>query len=670
MAKSQASEPKTPGPRSLRTRPDPPPQPPIKPRRTSEQVKKDNAAKEKAKNDKNEARNSMIDDVAHMEASLVEENKRLRMEGHHPPPTEQKKIPRSRANLNHNPHSSTTFVPSQDTAMDSNQSFNFAIDPALLENPFGPEPDREEMVLTLSDEENTTSLQGPKNGGNQSIRSQVQASRLVVANRMARHVDEDNSNVASQQDGFLKRKGSASSTDQTIPPVTVKKAKKRNGGLREDWNQTPAASVDPTHCALGITSRTHLSLSNTKSNQDYTGKSSSRPLADQEDSDDEALGGISDDTLGGQVERAKITEDSQPASLGLASQVKSLAAVVKTQSVPEFVPGISAKVIKNRHLAMQGTVKKKAEIRITDLNHHVRLSWDSTFKPRIIDYLGGLTPWQSFTQENTAVVHDIWAACYPHEPRLENDPDLAHVVNKLLDNIITAWQHKFSSTAHTHLTSKIFAELKTTEERRDWAEWSMVRDATEEELKKAPENTRRFYYREYEEPEEPGGEPVSKGIFQSPIIIETLASHYQWVERIDSCDRRQGFPFGALVLTIQACRHHISQWLTGEHVKPPGSLANFSAANWGDRQDREGPSARKNVYLTSDIVDAVQATTQRQQDRIKAAVTDFLQRQARKRSAVTRSVVVPVTAPVKEKIKLRDQDSDSGSEDSESGDDN
>ncbi|KAG6835836.1 hypothetical protein H0H93_014081 [Arthromyces matolae] len=435
--------------------------------------------------------------------------------------------------------------------------------------------------------------------------------------------------------------------------------KKRNGGLRNDWNRPTAPQVQET---LRAEKTVVLNSFNSQKNQEDTLRANREP----EDSDHESIGGISDDTTGGQAEQARIVEDGRKPMMK-GTKVKPLARVVDTSSVPEFVPGISTKILnqKSRRLGASGFGKKKAEIRITDVNETVRRLWDSSFKPRIIEYIGTLTPWQVFSEDDVATIQDIWAEVYPYEPRLETDARLNFIVTKLVDDIITAWLHKFSSTASQYLVSNIFKSdprFSTPEGRQTWATWAMVRDLTNEELENAPEHSRRFYYREYEEPEDPAsGTPIFKGIFQSPIIIATLASHFQWLERLHGSDRGEEFPTGALVLTIQACRHHISQWTTGHCVKPAGSLANFSAANWGDRRVHDGPSSVTDVRLTSDIVNAVEELSPKQRGRIIAAVTDYIKRQNRhKRVAQQAESTVKVTKP---RFKLRDEDSESDAND-------
>ncbi|KAG6807360.1 hypothetical protein H0H92_007864 [Tricholoma furcatifolium] len=588
-------------------------------------------------------------------------------QAHHPPPSTQKKVPRPRP-IARGGGAPANKGPSSDVPVAVNE-----LDPELHDLNQSTDDFDSEMRLTNSDDEPDSSVATalPK-----SSTEGVSVRALVTETRHA----GSNANVASQ-DGGHKRKASAASTDFAIVTAPSKKMKKNKGGLRNDWNRPTAASA-PVLEDKSQDKRTKLSRSlksqgsssssqSSKTIEEYfnTDVSTPRAQADQhrdpEDSDNESVGGISDDASGGLAERAQIVENSKAVVVG--SKVKSLARVVETRSVPEFVPGISSKILKSRHLGANMFGKKKAEIRITDLNNSVRSIWDSTFKPRVIEYLGTLTPWQAFSDDDVAAIQDLWAEVYPYEPRLESDAKLNYFVNKLLDDIITTWQHKFSSTANHYLTSNIFEapELSTPEARANWAQWALGRDVTDEELVHAPEYSRRFYYREYEEPQEPGDAATFKGIFQSPIVIATLSSHFQWLEKIDIADQGDEVPVGALVLTIQACRHHISQWTTGHCIKPPGPLANFSAANWGDRQDRDGPSGFKTINLTSDIVEAVQELTDSKWKRIKKAVTEYLTRQhkpTKRPPALIPPSAQSTGAPTKPRFRLRDQDDTEDSE--------
>ncbi|KAG6808811.1 hypothetical protein H0H92_002809 [Tricholoma furcatifolium] len=182
------SEPATPVPRVLHARPDPQPQPPSKLCRTSEQVRLDNSAKEKAKKDKIEARMQMIQDVAHLKASLVEEDARMLAQAHNPPRSMQKKIPRTRSNAN--------------DAQPEPEATNAVINPALLENQSGSLDTAEKnMVLANSDDEDSLA---PAH--------QVTASRYTSLNaNVASSCNIDTDMPTRQEDNQHKRKASASS---------------------------------------------------------------------------------------------------------------------------------------------------------------------------------------------------------------------------------------------------------------------------------------------------------------------------------------------------------------------------------------------------------------------------------------------------------------------------
>ncbi|KAG6821490.1 hypothetical protein H0H92_001743 [Tricholoma furcatifolium] len=75
----------TPGPQSLRTWVKQPPKPPLKTRRTSEQVCIDNELKEQAKQGKISAHKNGVHAVADLETSMREEDRQNTLHAHHPP---------------------------------------------------------------------------------------------------------------------------------------------------------------------------------------------------------------------------------------------------------------------------------------------------------------------------------------------------------------------------------------------------------------------------------------------------------------------------------------------------------------------------------------------------------------------------------------------------------
>ncbi|KAG6806798.1 hypothetical protein H0H92_010025 [Tricholoma furcatifolium] len=337
-------------------------------------------------------------------------------------------------------------------------------------------------------------------------------------------------------------------------------------------------------------------------------------------------------------------------------QVASLAKVVVTTSVPDFVSPKSA-TSRNVHL-------KRADIRLSHLPDVVRQGWESQFTPQIIKYIGTLQPWSAFSPSNRERIQDIFAEVFPSMKQLEDDQDLSFIVFAKIADIVVAWQHRFSHAAEKYLVKTIFKENvdDNREDRAEWCQWALATDLSAEELDVQPEGGRRFYFREYEEPEEAGGKiKVAKGIFQSPLIVATLATHYLWLQRLDpSALRSYDPPVGALVLSIQA-------WTTGSEVKPPGPLANFSASNWSDRENCDGPSATVFRPLTTDVMDIVEQLDAKAWERIEKEVNKVLQQHKKRNNTKTFNAENGRAQRIKPVFKLLDHDVDNPS-DSEGSD--
>ncbi|KAG6806590.1 hypothetical protein H0H92_010737, partial [Tricholoma furcatifolium] len=108
----------TPVPRNLRARPPPLPPPAPKPRRSSKQVQEDIAAKNKAKQDRIQAVNDMVDNVAHLETGMKEKEQDEMVNAHHPPVSMQKKIPRLQTAPTNDPEPPMDPEPLRDPPMD------------------------------------------------------------------------------------------------------------------------------------------------------------------------------------------------------------------------------------------------------------------------------------------------------------------------------------------------------------------------------------------------------------------------------------------------------------------------------------------------------------------------------------------------------------------------
>ncbi|KAG6835837.1 hypothetical protein H0H93_014082 [Arthromyces matolae] len=200
--KGPNKDPATPGPRALRARTTPLPQSTTQTRRTSEQVRHEKSEKDKAKQEKKEARSSMVRNVAHIEASLIEEDARMLAQAHHPPQSTRKKTKRS---------------PPQPVLQGGGTSANQGpidgvddeIDQQLarIQSTADFAPDNAMKLTNSDDEPDTSAISAPQHSNNLEGAS-VRA--LVTATRHAGAV----SNVASEEDNLAhKRKASASSAD-------------------------------------------------------------------------------------------------------------------------------------------------------------------------------------------------------------------------------------------------------------------------------------------------------------------------------------------------------------------------------------------------------------------------------------------------------------------------
>ncbi|KAG6822241.1 hypothetical protein H0H92_014681, partial [Tricholoma furcatifolium] len=220
--------------------------------------------------------------------------------------------------------------------------------------------------------------------------------------------------------------------------------------------------------------------------------------------------------------------------------VPTLAKVVTTTSVPDFVPPRSnSKQRAQRHKFSL----KKADVRLSHLSTHVQRVWESTFAPRLYEYFGTLYPWTKLGDSEVKTISGIWAEVFPTETRLQDDEELEFMVMKLVDDALGNWRHSFSSKAAEYLKNTIFSltgVLNTKEARESWANWSLGSDFEGEQAS----YYRRFYYREYEEPAEPGGKITMK----SPIVLETLAVHYALIKKLPAATTTEEdvkYPMGA-----------------------------------------------------------------------------------------------------------------------------
>ncbi|KAJ6631645.1 hypothetical protein B0H10DRAFT_1902379 [Mycena sp. CBHHK59/15] len=191
--------------------------------------------------------------------------------------------------------------------------------------------------------------------------------------------------------------------------------------------------------------------------------------------------------------------------LGLLDQIDSLAGVIETDA-PGLVP-----------LRRLKPGMKKASITLGDLPREIRTLFHTKFKTRLIQDIGTLPSWHGL--DNWEDLADIWDNVFPAHALAEN-PDLQIVVQKLAEDKLNSWRHKFAAAAVEALSSCFnLWKLETAEERAETVKW----------LLEGTENSRVFYYRSYHDKLEDGAaeDAVPTGIFQSYLIANTLATHYK-----------------------------------------------------------------------------------------------------------------------------------------------
>ncbi|KAJ6598501.1 hypothetical protein B0H10DRAFT_2324390 [Mycena sp. CBHHK59/15] len=183
----------------------------------------------------------------------------------------------------------------------------------------------------------------------------------------------------------------------------------------------------------------------------------------------------------------------------------------------------------------------------------IRTLFHTKFKTRLIQDVGTLPAWHGL--DNWEDVADIWDNVFPVHVLAKN-PDLQIVVQKLAEDKLDSWHHKFATAAVEALSSCFnLWKLETAEEPVETVKW----------LLQGTENSCVFYYWSYHDELE-DGVAEDAGIFQSYLIANTLATHYKAI-------------YGP----------HVKQALnyskTGKLVIPPQRLGEFSKTNWGDKTE-------------------------------------------------------------------------------------
>ncbi|RXW19000.1 hypothetical protein EST38_g6844 [Candolleomyces aberdarensis] len=264
-------------------------------------------------------------------------------------------------------------------------------------------------------------------------------------------------------------------------------------------------------------------------------------------------GGISDDKAAEFTERSKIPATEKPARFDFVKKHASAAAVVVASASPQthaqvtdttLVPTFIKPLTANAILVQ---CQKKADIKTTNI-------------PKDIPQFNEV---------------------FPHrKPTLSDDPTTMEIVLELTSSAVATFRNKFANQALKTLENVILSAIPTVlgvDWAMAWGQW--VRWALSGE-----EHCRVFFYQEYKEvdvdddanahcatPTDPQQEKEVRirriGLFQSIIILSTLAVYYTSISTLPAENQCRNFPIGALILAIQAIECANGHW---DSMRPGG----------------------------------------------------------------------------------------------------
>ena len=233
-----------------------------------------------------------------------------------------------------------------------------------------------------------------------------------------------------------------SNTDSKYPQ---KKVKKYKSGYHGDW-------VERTHINAEVNSDDGQAITvgddfphSLSSGVSVT--SSSWPTT-QPNSDDESVGGITDDAgereeHGKLLGKAKCREilksyyagGSRALETGVSiatyylgllthsivsEQIHSLAHIVPTTSVTGFT---------SSHTSAQTQKTQKGDIRLINLPHHLQSNFTTKFTPRLYEFLGTLSAWE---QPMDIDIKVLWKSIFPQEQR----PDFGMMDGQIIMKLV------------------------------------------------------------------------------------------------------------------------------------------------------------------------------------------------------------------------------------------
>ncbi|KAG9218428.1 hypothetical protein CCMSSC00406_0007971 [Pleurotus cornucopiae] len=392
----------------------------------------------------------------------------------------------------------------------------------------------------------------------------------------------------------------------------VKTGKKPLGGLRADWSIKDNVPLQALH-----------------------------PHVNNQDSDHEPMGGISDDDNSISGERAAL--DVDPTGF----RFKSLAKVNLTPVVP--TQQLSAK--------RQQTLLRKKKITRNDVPDGIRREFYDKYIPYAIHLAGKKDAWYNPTYSDA---YQSWVAVLVQGENGFGQPSSDHisVAETLINNTLSQIRNRTKEAAVKALDILLSEEKKTTiEEKKNYVKWLQgggLYDA-------APP----FYFKIFN-----AATNKRKGPFQSFLIAFTFSLHMAAISGVpanhigdDDSSPVVKQP-GALVMAIQAVKRALFYYRSGvkEEPNPRDTLSHFSHSNWADHNeisiDKYGESITKLIPTTTCIQNLVKQLTERQWTMVNQEAVQFTLKETAPPSP-------PTSGSYDENPKLIDDDSDEDEDDAQ-----
>ncbi|KAJ7159105.1 hypothetical protein C8R43DRAFT_1124738 [Mycena crocata] len=412
-----------------------------------------------------------------------------------------------------------------------------------------------------------------------------------------------------------------------MAPTSKKSKGPQIGGLRAEYKRG-RTSTSSTLSQRSKSVASAMSIDASSGNE-------SVPASEYQDSS-EGIGGIdSGDDDNEEAADARRHNQEPAGRFENLSALHSLAGIVETDA-PGLVPLRPSK---------SESRLKKADIRLSHLPLSTQPDFGTVYTRDLLLYIATLPPWASL--EGWQELAEIWDPLFPLYP-LASNHSLQVIVLKLSEDKIAAYRNGYSTAAVKALEDLYAA----------WEAYSPEdRASVVECLQRGDDESRAFYYREYDDE---GEVVVRKGLFQGFLVTACLATHYAAIRTatspIETPDASDP-PETPLVYSIQAVKRALNYSVTGTLVVPGQRLGEFSKANWGDRMVyREGRQVVDDP--TSRILDVVRELQNKSPVIWEKIMGAAIEASLPKRRPGIKVEAADVAAKPKRVIELVDDDSD------------